>query len=238
MVELVERRTLRDQVQQVIVDRIIDGTYEAGARIVESRIARELNVSQAPVREAIRSLAVLGFVHHEPRRGARVRRVDFTEWEDISQVRSALECLAIRLIAGQPPGRTFTVLREKIGLMHGAAELNDAASHVLYDCEFHEILVSAAGNLALTHAWKTLRIEPVALLSLLDSESDLTYIADSHLPILEALEAADFGRAESSLRLHIEDFSQRFRDDPDAHDTNGATPEGGDSVVDTSHSTS
>lgn len=213
MGDLVVRQTLRDQVQQLIVDRIIDGTYESGSRLVESRIARELNVSQAPVREAIRALTVLGFLHHEPHRGARVRRVSLSEWEEISQVRSTLECLAVRLIGRRPPVRTLATLREMIDLMRDAAVVRDASLHVLYDCRFHESIVAAAGNSVLTHAWRTLRIEPVSLLSLLDSGSDLADIADSHLPILEALEAGDMDRAERVLREHIEDFVERFPGD-------------------------
>src|SRR5215211_5576065 len=92
----VTRSVLRDQVKDVIVERILDGSYAAGARIVEMRVAEELGVSQAPVREALRELEVLRLVVSEPFRGARVREIHADELAEIYPVRAALEEVAAR----------------------------------------------------------------------------------------------------------------------------------------------
>ena len=57
---------LRDQIKDVIVERILDGVYGPGERIVEIRVAEEFGVSQAPVREALRELELLRLVVSEP----------------------------------------------------------------------------------------------------------------------------------------------------------------------------
>ena len=57
----------------MILQRIVEGSYEPGSRLVETRIAQELGVSQAPVREALRDLEQLGYVVHEPYRGCSVQ---------------------------------------------------------------------------------------------------------------------------------------------------------------------
>jgi DNA-binding GntR family transcriptional regulator len=67
------RTTLRDQIKDRIVERILNGTYGPGDRIVESQVATEFGTSQAPVREALRELEALRFVEARPHRGARVR---------------------------------------------------------------------------------------------------------------------------------------------------------------------
>src|ERR671928_1603067 len=71
----VTRAVLRDQIKDVLLQRILDGHYSPGQRIVETRVAEEFGVSQAPVREALRELEILRLVVSEPFRGARVRDV-------------------------------------------------------------------------------------------------------------------------------------------------------------------
>src|SRR3954451_12139476 len=87
---------LRDQVKDALAERILDGVYGPGDRIVEMRVAEEFGVSQAPVREALRELELLRLVVSEPFRGARVREVSAEELKEIYPVRAALEEVAAR----------------------------------------------------------------------------------------------------------------------------------------------
>ena len=73
------RSNLREQIKDVMLQRIVSGAYPPGARLVETRIAQELGVSQAPVREALRDLEQLGCIVHEPFRGCSVRAVATVE---------------------------------------------------------------------------------------------------------------------------------------------------------------
>ena len=93
------RSNLREQIQDVLLQRIVEGTYRPGERIVETRIAQELGVSQGPVREALRDLEQLGCVVHEPGRGCSVRAFSAEELLEAFPVRAALEALAARLAA-------------------------------------------------------------------------------------------------------------------------------------------
>jgi DNA-binding GntR family transcriptional regulator len=100
--KLVSRPTLRDQIKDALLQRILQGTYAPGERIVEIRVAREFGVSQAPVREALRELEILRLIESEPFRGARVRGVRPEEIAETYPVRAALEAgngmLAGRLV--------------------------------------------------------------------------------------------------------------------------------------------
>src|SRR4051812_12138208 len=58
----ISRGVLSHAVKDRLLERIVAGTYAPGARIVETRVARELGTSQAPVREALRDLEALGVV--------------------------------------------------------------------------------------------------------------------------------------------------------------------------------
>ena len=81
-------------------DRIVDGTYSPGYRLVLDAIGRELDMSVVPVREAIRRLEAEGMVTFERNIGARVAEIDELEYHDTMETLSFVEGAAISLAAG------------------------------------------------------------------------------------------------------------------------------------------
>lgn len=208
------RVVLREQVKEVLLARILDGVYAPGDRLVETQLAGELGVSQAPVREALRELEMLRFVVSEPFKGTRVRGVSREEVVEIYPVRAALEGLAARLAAQRLDGDVGP-LRDLLEAMLGAAEDGNLHGQVALDVEFHRRIVEAAGNRALFETWASLRIEARTLITFLKADMDLLELAKTHRPVLEALADCDPARAETSLRQHVEAFGElvRLRED-------------------------
>src|SRR5512144_938297 len=93
----ISRSVLSDQVKDRLLQAILDGHYPPGARIVETRVARELGTSQAPVREALRDLEALGIVEINAFKGARARHPNRSELLEAYGVRAELESLGARL---------------------------------------------------------------------------------------------------------------------------------------------
>ena len=108
----VTREVLSERVKDRILTWILEGELEPGSRIVETRVARELGVSQAPVREALRDLAILGFVEMKPHKGARVRNPTREELTQAIEVRAELEALGGRLAAVRRTERCLSDLEE------------------------------------------------------------------------------------------------------------------------------
>ena len=73
------------------MQRIIDGELPLGEKIREAHLAKELGVSQAPVREAIITLVARGILEHTPNKGTKVKVYDKKEISDIYKTREALE---------------------------------------------------------------------------------------------------------------------------------------------------
>lgn len=197
------RTVLREQIRELLLERIIKGELQPGNRIVELQIAQELGTSQAPVREALRELQSLGFVEHEPYRGTRVRRITEEELTEIYPVRAALEELAAQEAASRLEGKVGELERE-FEAMLGAAErgnLNDLAAH---DTTFHRLIVEAAGNRVLLDTWRTLRVEARVVVTALKTDIDLHELAELHRPLLEALKEGSPEKAGSALRQHFE----------------------------------
>ena len=118
----VARNVLSEQVKDRILQWILEGHLAPGSRIIETRVAKELGVSQAPVREALRDLTTLGVVEMKPYRGASVRQPSKTDLVEAMEVRGELEALAARTAATRITEECLDELRNLIGEMRALAE--------------------------------------------------------------------------------------------------------------------
>src|ERR1700678_1450850 len=79
-----------EQIRQAIVE----GRYRPGQRLIEQRVAGELDLSRTPIREALRMLDAEGLVITEPNRGAIVRPIAANDVQDLYELRGRLESYA------------------------------------------------------------------------------------------------------------------------------------------------
>jgi DNA-binding GntR family transcriptional regulator len=205
----VSKISLREQVKELVLERILDGTYQPGDRLVETRIAQELGTSQAPVREALRELESLRFVESEQFRGARVRAVSPEEMAEIYPVRAALEEVAGREAAKRLRGEV-RALEVEVEEMRAAARDGDIHRQVEHDVRFHRLIVESAGNATLLEVWRSLRIEARTVITLLAGGIDPAELVELHVPVVEALRAGDPDEAGRVLRHHVEHFADLF----------------------------
>ena len=197
------RTVLREQIRELLLERILKGELQSGDRIVELQIAQELGTSQAPVREALRELQSLGFVEHEPYRGTRVRRITEEELAEIYPVRAALEELAAQEAASRLDGKVEELERE-FEAMREAADRDDLQDLATHDATFHHLIVEAASNKVLLDTWRTLRVEARVVVTALKTDVDLQELAELHRPLLEALKEGSPEKAGGALRQHFE----------------------------------
>jgi DNA-binding GntR family transcriptional regulator len=210
---MINRNMLREQVKEEMINRILSGYWQPGDRIIESQLAKELGLSQSPVREALRDLVAMRFVEIEPYKGARVRNLSRSELAEIYPVRAALEELAGQLAAsrfGADLGRLEAIYAE----MLAAGEQNDVQRLVALDADFHRLIVETAGNGILRETWSSLMIEQrtlVTAVAVAMSEHGLKRVAEMHAPILDAIRHGDGIRAGRELRHHAETFERVVR---------------------------
>jgi DNA-binding GntR family transcriptional regulator len=210
-VSVLPRTVLREQVKELLLERILDGTYAPGDRLVETRIAQELGTSQAPVREALRELELLRFVESKPYVGARVREVSEKELAEIYPVRAAIEEVAARAAAAHLDGNVAGLAAE-LDAMHQAADEGDLHGQVEADVRFHRLIVEASGNRTLLEVWSSLRVEARTVITVLATGVDRHELAEMHRPILEALARRNPEEAGRVVREHVEYFGRLLRD--------------------------
>lgn len=88
-------QTATDACADYLRKAILDGQYSEGKPIVIDRLASQIGVSQTPIREAIRRLEAEGFLTFIPKRGATVRPIDPNEFEELVEIRKALEPIVL-----------------------------------------------------------------------------------------------------------------------------------------------
>lgn len=146
------RPPMSGRAREAVRERIVDGRYPQGARLVEREVAEELDMSRVPVREALRTLVTEGLLELLPHSGVRVRRLGRSDVEQLYEVWEPLAIQASRLAAGrvaaaepQEPeglGRLRSALREAAEAAAAGADAQEVAANTA----FHNAVVSLAGN--------------------------------------------------------------------------------------------
>jgi DNA-binding GntR family transcriptional regulator len=203
---IVGRTVLREQIKELLLERILAHEYAPGDRLVETRIAQELGVSQAPVREALRELETLRLVESAPFKGARVRAASDDELAQIYPIRAALEDVAAHAAAERLGGKVAPLERE-IKRMAKAKTLHEQVEH---DVRFHQLIVEASGNPRLIELWRSLQVEARTMITAIRTGLDPAEVAARHQPIVEALRRQDADAAGREIRAHVEDFGRMF----------------------------
>ena len=211
------RSVLSAQVKDKMLQWILEGELPPGARIIETRVARQLGISQAPVREALRDLATLGLVEMHPYRGARVREPAAEELVEAMELRGELEAIAARRASRVMDEPMLARMREVLSAMRAAAARGDAHAQALRNSAFHTCVISASGNRTLQRLWSMLEPFARTYLTATVPGADLQWLAERHTAILEALESRDPERAAEAMRRHAREAESQVLETPGQH---------------------
>ncbi len=188
---------------------IIQMNLRPGQPLSETELAKQLNVSRQPVREAFIKLAEAGLIEVRPQRGTFVLLISRQEVESARFVREAVEVAFARRAAIEAAGGTVAALRESIARQEAARSDEDAVTFLRHDEDFHHAIAQAAGC---ESAWKLLetlkaQMDRVRFLSIEEATPTDVLIAQ-HKAIADAIEERDPDRAEAAMRLHLEEILQ------------------------------
>jgi DNA-binding GntR family transcriptional regulator len=204
------RSVLSIQVKDRILQWILEGELAPGSRIIETRVARQLGTSQAPVREALRDLTTLGLVEMHPYRGARVRQPSAEELIEAMEVRGELEAIAARHAARLIDDAMLARMRSLLDDMRAAAARGDAHAQALKNAEFHNCVVVASGNRTLQRVWSMLEPFARTYLTATVPGADLHWLAERHGAIIDALESRDPEIAAETMRIHAREAEKQI----------------------------
>lgn len=203
----IENVPLRVTVADILRQAIVNGSMRPGTPIIEMALAEQLNVSRAPVREAIQILEADGLIESEPYKGKRVKRLTQKEVEELYSLREQFEAFAIRRIVER--GVDVSQLRQHCASMYEAAERKDFAALMKSDEAFHRDLIRLADHQIMLDLWDNLYLRIRQIMALRNmSNRDLTQVARNHPPIVDAIERGDMIVAISLISDHTRSASQ------------------------------
>jgi len=142
----IKKEVLRDKIFNVLRESILAGNVKPGERLVESKIAEQLQVSRAPLRDALWQLANHGLVVIEAHRGATVVELFERDIRDIFELRELLETHAAKVVRNHMTAEAERALESAVVKLEQAAQRQDLAEFTKADVEFHKVLYSLAGN--------------------------------------------------------------------------------------------
>ncbi|MEX1184715.1 MAG: GntR family transcriptional regulator [Gemmatimonadota bacterium] len=203
------RSSLREEIRDALLARILDGTLGPGDRLVEMHVAREFRTSQAPVREALRELETMGYVATATYRGTRVREIPRTEMRDAFRVRALLEREAVR--TGTETGSVdVAALEAAVAGLEKAAAAGDVNAFVRHDEAFHRTLVAGGGNPVLARHWDLLLVSTRIRALIRTGIIDIHETGNEHRPILEAVARGNSEVAGRLVHEHIDELADRM----------------------------
>jgi len=139
-------KTLAAHVQERIREAILTGKLQPGARIDQNQVAASLNVSLAPVREALKGLEAEGFVKIFPRRGAFVATTSITDLDELYYARALIEGETIFQAVPHLTDGGLTDLQRLVERMKQVSANGDVNAYIALNREFHLGIYSVLGN--------------------------------------------------------------------------------------------
>lgn len=221
--EIRKTASIPDRVADFMKDMILSGQWRPGDRIVETQVARKLDIGQPAVREALGKLEEAGLVQRFPNSGCVVTQLSRAEFGQIFRVRTELEGLAVELaIANKHPSKAQW-LQASLANLQKAGHKGNAEEYYRADFDFHRTIWQLADNRFLEKSLTQLVIPlfNFAVIQVLANHPiDLERDAGEHDQIVDAILAGDSKQARKVIRRVMNDFWERgvaLVETPSAH---------------------
>lgn len=202
-----KENTKSEHLTDYLIEAIVRGELPAGSKISEPEIAKRLEVSRGPLREALMRIEGLGLIERIPHVGARVIALSCEKLIELYSVREALEGMAARLAARHITHAQLAALNQLLTAHqdHINHEIGSGYLHQYGNFDFHYLVIKASGNqklitLLCDELYQQLRMfryqSPRAM-------SDPQEALREHQNILHAIAQRDEELAEMLMRRHI-----------------------------------
>lgn len=213
------RERLADQVYAHLRQQILNQELRPGDRLSVPAVAKRLQLSRSPVREAVQRLVQEGLGTERARHGAVVAAPDIDSLIDLYAVRAELEGLAAALTATDTVPDLVGELRELLDEHRSAYERRDHAGVIHADVRFHDRIGAASGNAELGRVLGPIQQRMTIAMLAGNSESWPAKALDEHRAVVDAIADGKPDDARRLMRRHI----HRVRDDLTAQSERSGT---------------
>lgn len=232
------RETLAGEIARKLSAFLLSGKVQPGERIPsERRLAEQLGVGRSVVREALKSLTLLGLIEVRQGDGTYLKRADSAmlpqalEWglllgskriNDLIEARHHIEVVTAGLAADRRDDVALADLRRLLSAMR---KTKDADKFVAADVDFHFRLAEASGNQTLAQILANVRsLLQVWISRVMHAADDFAPTIAEHVAIYDAVEAQDAQAAQAAMEAHMVSATARLRATLLGYDSGDGSP--------------
>lgn len=194
-----------------IQNDILNGRYQPGESLIETKLSEEIGVSRTPIREAFRQLELEGLVQSIPNKGVIVKGISKQDIEDIYTIRMMIEGLAARWATEKITPPELAEMKEAIELEEFYTMRGDIDHLLQSDTRFHDIIYRASKSAPLIHTLSTFHhyVQRARNFSL-STPGRAQKVLDEHKAILQAIIDNDADKAEKLTTEHVGNASRNL----------------------------
>lgn len=205
------KKNLSEIVVDYIKNKILTGKYKEGDRILEMKIAEELNISRAPVREGIIELQNQGLLKFIPRKGNYVTRITLEDIKEIFDIRLLLEYSVIEILIKENKLKkndflTLTnIIDQMMDIAKSEGDIEDRTIKINdLDMKFHNYLWEKSGSKRRVKILRDLFLQlQMAMVFDTRMTGDLEVTASDHYSIIEYLKEGNIEKTKQALKDSI-----------------------------------
>lgn len=207
------RYVLTDELYVLLKKQILTHTMSAGDKINIDKLARDLGVSNIPIRESLFRLSSEGFVTAIPFKGMFVAEMNLKDIDEIFEIRIQLEELAIRkAVSCIPKERLHHILQELDSEEDLTAESGEENVVLKMNEGLHGTILTYAKNANLQQMVTPLIERIHRYLNLYHYKIEMQAEKFEHETIIRALLEGDTEKAVEAMRLHLQHSHRRLRE--------------------------
>lgn len=205
------QKTLRESIYEELKNQILRGLIEPGTRLMEIELSKKMGASRTPIREAIKMLADDDLVTIEPNKGATVSRVAVRDLLEILEIRECLDGETAYHAANRITDEVLEELRQAMENYNQAAENKDKIQMVIWDTNFHKVMVDATENkvmVKIAHEMRELVLR-FRYLYYGDFKRSM-HVSIEHKAIFDAIERGDADEARRLAQVHVRNIKENI----------------------------
>ena len=201
--DLSAARLMSEEIADILRENIISGNLNPGEKVNEYQIAKSLNISRPPIREAFRFLAAEGLITLVPRKGAFVLELSVREVKEIYEIKSMMESFAIRLAIDIVEEKEISGIDSILNLMEKEIKNNNFKKIQRLNIEFHRKIIKMSKNQKLIYFYESI-ILPIRKYQRLglSAPSSWEISLGEHRDIIKAIRSKNIELAERLTREH------------------------------------
>ncbi len=198
------RRRLADKVYDELIDAIMRREIGYDDRLVQEKLADEMDISRTPIREALMRLEQEGVLEVSNRGGFRLYRMSDREVRELYQARAAIEGQGARILAVRKSAADIVWLR---GIVEREEDLEDRSARGYFEANrnIHRAFVERAGNRFLLEIFDMIWAKAMAFPLFAAIENvDLARSLGEHMDLVRVIERGDRTEALETFTRHIQ----------------------------------